>query len=77
MDKITTHLNNIINEYANKPLDDAYHLDSGSLPHNELLSLIDIMIRSDTSLRDTVLNHIQESIDAQIPHFEVEHRYWQ
>jgi hypothetical protein len=76
MNKLISYINLIINEYADKPLDEAYHLDVESIPQNELSTLIEAMLEHDNHLRDIVMSHIQDSIDARLPNFEINHRYW-
>jgi len=77
MNELSSYFNMLINEYANKPQDEGYHLDVESLPHNELASLIEVMMKHDNHMRDIVLSHIQESIESHIPNFEINHRYYQ
>ena len=75
MNNISKFLNLLFSEYANKPHDEGYHLDVQDIPQQELIDLVDLMMKDDTTLRDSVLFHIQNTINSHIGDFEANNRY--
>ena len=59
----------LIDEYADKSSSD-YTLDLDSLPQHEISNLLARVMQEDTSLRETILNGLQEMINERLPEFE-------
>lgn len=65
----------IIDEFAVKDYQDGYSLDVESIPEAQQVDLLSEIMKSDTSLRETILIGMQKLIDKRLADREVQTRY--
>ena len=76
MKEINSYIDNcIINEYANKSLENGYSLDIDDVPPNDIAHLLDLLMKYDTDVRDQVLSRMQNWIDERLPICEMQDNY--
>ncbi len=57
----------LVDEYADKDIENGYSLDVDSLPEHERANFLDKLMQEDTSVRDFVLFQMQKLIDERLP----------
>lgn len=56
----------LIDEYATKNHKRGFELDIDSIPKNEIISLLELLMNDDNDIRDYVLNSLQNKIDERL-----------
>ncbi len=77
MEKFNRYLDRcILDPYATKSLTDGFSMSADDIPEHEMSTLIEKMLESDCGLRDLIHVHIQELIDARLPDYESDNKYY-
>ncbi|MBX4189697.1 hypothetical protein KW791_00145 [Candidatus Parcubacteria bacterium] len=64
----------LIDQYANKNYCEAYELEVSDLPKDEVISFLDRVLDSDTTLRDLIFIHMQKMVNERMTEVEIHER---
>jgi hypothetical protein len=67
----------LIDEYADKNLEEGHILDIDSVPENEQTNFLIKLFETDTGLRDFALHYMQKMIDERLPEVTKNDRFEQ
>lgn len=65
----------LLDEYADKDLENGFSLDIDFLPEYEIENFLDQLMKNDTTIRDLVYYHMQKLINRRLSEYESENRY--
>lgn len=65
----------LIDEYANKSFSKGYSLNIDDVTEHDRATLLDLLMKDDTDVKDYVLHTMQKLIDQRLYEKEIEDRY--